>query len=587
MTYKGGKLEGVAHNTDGNVTLATTIQAFMVSSVLSKNKDVVGLFPCKDINGEYLHNLILQILNMLKSVGFKVLTIISDNNGVNRSMFTKLCGGTLKTSFCNMYETDEKYQKVFVMFDPVHLFKSIRNNWINQSDSNQTLIFPSFYKHEETKFASVSILKSVHRKEENNVIKLAPSLTKKVLFPTNIERQNVNLCVKFFDEKNIAALKYYESSNEISSAQDTIELLDIILKWWKVMNVKYFFKGVRLNDLYSCPIKSLQDEQYLFMDKFLKWLQAWDNLPVQGECQGNKRKRNGKLTTDTQTALTLTVRTILELSVHLLEHFKFKYILLGKFQTDNLEARFGQYRQMSGGCYNISVVQVLEAEKKLKSVSLIKLVSSINDGFEIRDLHIPEVEDECNNDSFGELEKDIDEFSDISNDLKDISLSDNDLVGLVYIGGYICFKNLKSNKCNKCEELFVEKKDSLVSFNSQISYLSVIDRGSLKYPSSLVVNILVVCLKVFQVIIGERYEMSFLKCKEQRKVLFNVMKECISSDLFSHCENCGINSSVYINKCIFTFCNILLKNYGNLTKEKLVEKEKGKSKKRKFDKLQS
>ena len=40
------------------------------------------------------------------------------------------------------------------------------------------------------------------------------------------------------------------------------------------------------------------------------------------------------------------------------------YMLPGKFQTDHLEARFGQYRQLSGDQYNISICQVFDCEKK-------------------------------------------------------------------------------------------------------------------------------------------------------------------------------------------------------------------------------
>ena len=48
-------------------------------------------------------------------------------------------------------------------------------------------------------------------------------------------------------------------------------------------------------------------------------------------------------------------------------------MLLGKFQTDCLEARFRQYRQLSGGKYNISLRQVFESEKKLHLLSTLKL----------------------------------------------------------------------------------------------------------------------------------------------------------------------------------------------------------------------
>lgn len=41
---------------------------------------------------------------------------------------------------------------------------------------------------------------------------------------------------------------------------------------------------------------------------------------------------------DTQTALTYTLKAITEMIAFLLSKMNFKYILLGKFQTDNLEA---------------------------------------------------------------------------------------------------------------------------------------------------------------------------------------------------------------------------------------------------------
>ena len=46
---------------------------------------------------------------------------------------------------------------------------------------------------------------------------------------------------------------------------------------------------------------------------------------------------------------------------------------MGKFQTDFLEARFGQYRQLSRGKYNISLRQVFQSENKLRLLSTLKL----------------------------------------------------------------------------------------------------------------------------------------------------------------------------------------------------------------------
>ena len=51
-------------------------------------------------------------------------------------------------------------------------------------------------------------------------------------------------------------------------------------------------------------------------------------------------------------------------------------MLLGKFQTDNFEARFGQYIMLSGSNYLVSVNEVLQSEKKLKVKNLLKLYTS-------------------------------------------------------------------------------------------------------------------------------------------------------------------------------------------------------------------
>ena len=51
----------------------------------------------------------------------------------------------------------------------------------------------------------------------------------------------------------------------------------------------------------------------------------------------------------------------------------FAYILSSRLQNDPLEHRFGVYRQMSGAQYNISVLQILESERRLKLSSILKL----------------------------------------------------------------------------------------------------------------------------------------------------------------------------------------------------------------------
>ena len=61
------------------------------------------------------------------------------------------------------------------------------------------------------------------------------------------------------------------------------------------------------------------------------------------------------------------------------------YVHLGKFQTDNLESRFGNYRQLSSSNYLVSVKEVFQSEKTLNVKSLLNLFSSTKSTITIRD----------------------------------------------------------------------------------------------------------------------------------------------------------------------------------------------------------
>ena len=59
-----------------------------------------------------------------------------------------------------------------------------------------------------------------------------------------------------------------------------------------------------------------------------------------------------------------------------MQHNVLKSILICKFQTDQLESRFGHYGQLSGSNYLMTVSGVLWNKKKLKVKPLLKLYSA-------------------------------------------------------------------------------------------------------------------------------------------------------------------------------------------------------------------
>jgi len=118
--YEGGSLQGMAINSPDQE--ATTVQPFMICSLLSSNKDVAALIHVTLMNAEYLKECTVKAIDMLASYGYLVLCLISDNNRVNCNTFTDLCGGKLKPCIEHPRCSDGR---LFFLYDSMHLLKSV------------------------------------------------------------------------------------------------------------------------------------------------------------------------------------------------------------------------------------------------------------------------------------------------------------------------------------------------------------------------------------------------------------------------------------------------------------------------------
>jgi hypothetical protein len=105
--------------------------------------------------------------------------------------------------------------------------------------------------------------------------------------------------------------------------------------------VKESFEGIHKRDALSLPISDRSDESLHSLQCFTDWLEGWGSS-------------DGCLTRQTFIALHHTCLTLVQLAKYALMVLSVKYALLGKLQTGNLDRRIGEYRQLSGGNYNIS-----------------------------------------------------------------------------------------------------------------------------------------------------------------------------------------------------------------------------------------
>jgi len=107
VTYKGGNLQGFAENSTDSVQ-ATTVQAYMIASVLSKHKDVAALQPIKNLEMSFFHDSVMKVLSLVETAGYRVLAVLSDNNRANRNMFEKMCDGILQPSVPHPLDSERR-----------------------------------------------------------------------------------------------------------------------------------------------------------------------------------------------------------------------------------------------------------------------------------------------------------------------------------------------------------------------------------------------------------------------------------------------------------------------------------------------
>ena len=573
LSFKNSDVVGTAQN-DPSQT-ATTIQCFMISSLQSSNRDVIALVPVRKLTAEYLLQLTSELLKKLSSAGFRVISIISDNNRINQKMFRLLSDSSGAIA---PYINDPVHPsyKIFLLFDTVHILKSIRNNWLNMKNYGRTLSFPGFSDHSSVMHASMADLETMFKLEQDKLLKKAPRLTWKALHPHPLERQKVTLALKIFDATNSVALQCVAPSQteKFINWKATAEFINIIATWFTIVNVKHPYKGRNTRNPNAEPIISDSDKNLQWLDNMVSWLN-----------HGKKRNEltgDGFFTRDTYLSLTHTTSTLIQVAQYILQELKWDFVLLGKFQTDDLESRFGQYRQLCGGNTLVSVNQVLEGEKKLRLKSLLSLKSSTKGTISIKQLLLPESDGSV----LGSPNLDsnfLDNFS-----YEDLSLEACDLHVLLYVAGYVSKVGQAKSACASCRACLGsrEQLSAEIEFEQQ-EYMTILNRGGLMYPSTMLFQLVQAAFSIFAKCVSRDVEPHFLVLCNHKEHLLELNRrywdECdMFADVPLVCDNCLISRESIYQPALSSFFNILLANYTRAHNEQEQYNESIRKKARKF-----
>ena len=93
-------------------------------------------------------------------------------------------------------------------------------------------------------------------------------LTFEAIYPTPIERQKVETCLRVFCDETISALKLHP---EFKDAKGTIYFLNAVLQFWKMVNMHSKFTALQTRDKLRTVITSSNDiiiqkrQNFIFM----------------------------------------------------------------------------------------------------------------------------------------------------------------------------------------------------------------------------------------------------------------------------------------------------------------------------------
>ncbi|XP_037510196.2 uncharacterized protein LOC119386976 [Rhipicephalus sanguineus] len=534
----------------------------MTNSLLSAHKDVVHILPVFSIEASHLHDILKKVILGLEKAGLTVIAVITDNNAVNRKVMSFFSKN--KTIDIVYPHPADNSRPLFFVVDTVHLLKCIRNNWLNQKNEGCSIFYPEFSSttsQVQVKKATFETLRELYASEQHNLSKLGYGLTYKALNPSNLERQNVKLALKVMSPFIAEALKTYGAKLGLSSARETAEFIESIHKWWCIVNTKTPSKGKRLRNPLQAPVRSMEDMQLQFLNTFVDWLDTWENLKV-------GTGRAGLLTTETHSALRLTSYSLIEVSRYCLEELRFEYVLLGKFQTDSLEERFGRYRRLCGSNYHISVQQIFESEAKLR------LQNS---------LVFPDMKELSQPSSIVfDAAKVIEEYG-IKVTEEDVKSKEESLPAIVYIAGYCAHAALRKIPCEDCAANITRRDRDMPMGDDML--IEGLTRGALKFPQPVVISAVLHTQLVLEKLTSKENIARFHAARHQRQLLLSVVKHLLidNEDLDICCK--GHHPDTVLHNILWAATNTLLKNYVQMKTDKLTAAKKGAALKRKLKTL--
>ena len=405
--------------------VSTSGLVFLVRSITGGWKQPLGYAL---VNGacprEEMEMLMKEAIDKLEGIGLTVVVVISDMGSNFQSLANHLNITPENPWFIH------NNQKYFVMFDPPHLLKCVRNNLMK---------YPFKFGMYT---ASWKDIEKFYNNDNTLTIRTAPKLTEKHLHPNGFSKMKVKYATQVFSHTVAAAICTYVSTGKLPpSASGTAELLSMFDSLFDCVNSSTIHSTKKM----KCTMSNATSHQG-FLKEAIKFIMSIEVLDGVNIVTGRIKCLKGWL---------VTLNAILQIWEHLKTMHDFNFLLTRRLNTNPIENFFGAIRQQGGNSDSPTTIQFCRAYLKLFFSSFL----------------------EC---STGNCDRDLDTLlAEFSNDKPDTPVlvspreqpntleigatdySDKNVGDGIkanatcYVAGYLLMKCLKRHACQMCKDKLV------------------------------------------------------------------------------------------------------------------------------------
>ncbi|KAH7979598.1 hypothetical protein HPB49_010001 [Dermacentor silvarum] len=443
----------------------------------------VAYFFARNCTGRELHMLMRHVLKEVEEIGFFVVRIVTDNHKINVLAMQLLCNGSLKHCIDHPGKPN---RRLFLAFDQCHLIKNVRSQFLSRH----------IVKGGEI---SANHLKSLCRMQQGSLVKPVRFLTRKHVFPTDMEKMNVQRAVQVFPPLVTAAVKLLQEQAghtcdaSFAGVGPTVQFMDTAHRWFVLMDVSNCTQHIHQKNADYKQFESAGGERLIWLEtSFLDYL-----ADLKSQCLAKNF-----LTKETYEGLVITTRSNVECIRYLLEEMSFHFVLTRKMSSDPIESFFGWLRKSAGSNDQTDVRAVLTGiEKTLKtgiaSASNTSNIMAAEESDYLSTLPQQKNTREQTSEEFpAGARRELIERLNRDKPL----LPTPDVAALAMVGGYLARAVREYFECVECFALLTKPNASTPS-DSLIKHQ---DRGGLLYPSAQLLDVLYALQKFVEVLLARR-----------------------------------------------------------------------------------